>query len=119
MVSVDNWPLDGSVKELLEGVSATGGSLDGLNLQLRKAEIRIRQEEIKIAHRANELNEVLIASNEQTARQNEENAKQMNAATRGLANSTNWLRWATCALVLFTAVQAAIAFAALLRSSAR
>lgn len=115
MISVDDWPLDGSIKELLEGISALGGNLDGLDLQLRKAEIRIHQEQIKIALRTNQLSEALISSNERASKQNEENSKQLNAATQELAKSTGWLRWATWALVFFTAVQVCIAVAALLK----
>lgn len=115
MVSVDDWPLDGSIENLLDGVSSIGGNLDGLNLQLRKAEMRIRQEQIKVALRTNELSETLIESNERASKQNEENARQINAATQELAKSTKWLKWATWALVVFTAVQAAIAFAALFK----
>ena len=113
MVSVDDWLLDGSIENLLEGVSAIGGNLDGLNLQLRKAEMKIRQEQLKVARRTNELSEALIESNERASKQSEENATQINAATQELARSTSWLKWATWALVLFTAVQAAIAFAGL------
>jgi uncharacterized membrane protein YgcG len=115
MVSVDDWPLDGSIENLLDGVPTLGGNLDGLNLQLRKAEMKIRQEQIKVANRANQLSQALIESNERASKQNEENAKQMNSATQALAQSTNWLKWATWALVAFTAVQAAIAFAALFK----
>lgn len=115
MVSADDWPLDGSIENLLDGVPTLGGNLDGLNLQLRKAEMRIRQEQIKVVRRANELSEALIESNERASKQNEENAAHMNAATQALANSTNWLKWATWALVAFTAIQAAIALAALFK----
>ena len=115
MVSVDDWPLDGSIENLLDGVPTLGGNLDGLNLQLRKAEMRIRQEQIKVANRANQLSQALIESNERASKQNEENAKQMNFATQALARSTSWLKWATWALVAFTAIQAVIAFAALVK----
>jgi hypothetical protein len=115
MVSVDDWPLDGSIDKLLDGVPCLGGNPDGLNLQLRKAEMRIRQEQIKVANQANQLSRTLIESNELASKQNEENAKQMNSATQALAQSTYWLKWATWALVIFTAVQAAIALAALCR----
>ena len=115
MVSVDDWPLDGSIENLLDGVPTLGGNLDGLNLQLRKAEMRIRQEQIRVANRANQLSQALIESNERASKQNEENAKQMNFATQALARSTSWLKWATWALVAFTAIQAVIAFAALVK----
>jgi len=101
--------LDGSVTELLEGVSTSGGNLDGLNLQLRKAEIRIRQEQIKIALRANELNEKLLISNEVASQQSELNAEAMNQATKELARSTSSLNRATWVLVAVTAIQALIA----------
>lgn len=115
MVSVDDWPLDGSIESLLDGIAAGGGNLNGMNLQLRKAEMRFQQEQIKVARRTNELSEALIESNKRASKQNEENARQMNAATQELAKSTKWLKWATWALVFFTAVQAAIAFAALFK----
>lgn len=72
MVSVDDWLLDGSIENLLEGISAIGGNLDGLNFQLRKAEIKIRQEQLKVARRTNELSEALIESNERASKQSEE-----------------------------------------------
>lgn len=105
------------------------------------AEIKLRQDQIKLVSRANELNERLLdgndasrvtaakqlsvsekanslaedllQSNKQANDQSEKNAKLMNEATEQLAKSTSSLKWATWALVAFTAVQALIAFAAL------
>jgi hypothetical protein len=105
------------------------------------AEIKLRQEQIKLVNRANELNEKLLdgnnasrviagkqlaanekanalaeellASNRQASEQSEKNAKLMNDATDQLAISTKSLKWATWALVAFTAVQALIASVAL------
>ena len=71
------------------------------------------QAQIEIETQANELTKELLKSNKQASEQNEKNAALMNHATEQLAKSTSSLKWATWALVAFTAVQALIAFAAL------
>jgi hypothetical protein len=86
------------------------------NIALTKRSQEISEKQLDVSNEANELTKRLLLSNEQARKQNEENAKSMNAATQVLANSTKWLKWATWALVLFTAVQAAIALAALLKN---
>jgi len=82
---------------------------------LKVAEIRLQQEQIELTHKANELSTKLLLSNEQASIQSNRNADLMNQATQGLAQSTKSLKWATWVLVVFTAVQALIAFAALFK----
>jgi hypothetical protein len=134
---------DMSPDALVERANDAIGSADAIQA-LHVAEIKLQQEQIKLASRANELNEKLLdsnnasrviaikqlavsekanslteellLSNEKARIQNEDNAKSMNDATQQLANSTKWLKWATIALAIFTAVQAAIALAALLKN---
>ena len=76
----------------------------------------LTEEQIKISIRANELTEKLLLSNEQASKQSERDAELMYKATEQLAKSTRSLNWATWALVIFTAVQAAIAIAAFFNS---
>jgi hypothetical protein len=73
----------------------------------------IASNQLAASVRANSLAEQLLLSNKQASEQGEKNAKLMNDATEQLAKSTSSLKWATWALVAFTAVQAIIAFAAL------
>ena len=87
--------------------------LDIAQIRITQADQTLRVRQIELTHRANELSEVLIANNRLANEQSGKNAESMNKATQELANSTNWLKWATGALVLFTAVQAFIAFVAL------
>ena len=85
------------------------------NAKLEIEAHELTKQQIKLSARANDLTEKLIASNEEASKQNERNAEALSDATQELASSTNWLRWATWALVLFTAVQAAIALIAYLK----
>jgi len=73
----------------------------------------IAAKQLDASEKANRLAEDLLLSNKQAGEQGEKNAKLMNDATEQLAKSTSSLKWATWALVAFTAVQALIAFAAL------
>jgi hypothetical protein len=113
MKRIDEWSVTDSIDELVKDTPTPGGNLDGINYQLRKAEIKIQQEQIRIARSANELNEQLLLSNEQASKDNKSNAESINKATKQLANSTKWLTIATFVLVFFAAVQALIAFIAL------
>ena len=128
------------VSELLKRADDSVETPDAVQ-SLHIAEIKLQQEQNRLAGRANELNEKLLncnndsrviavkqlyaseeanrlaerllLSNKQAGEQNEKNAALMNHATGQLAKSTSSLKWATWALVAFTAVQALIAFAAL------
>jgi hypothetical protein len=83
--------------------------------QIALGNAKLEIEAHKLSARANELTEKLIASNEEASKQNETNARALSDATQELANSTNSLKWATWALVLFAAVQVAIALFAYLK----
>jgi hypothetical protein len=125
---------------LVERANDAIGSADAIQ-SLHVADIKLQQEQIELVNHANKLNEWLLnsnnasriiaakqldasekanrlaedllLSNKQAGEQGEKNAKLMNDATEQLAKSTSSLKWATWALVAFTAVQALIAFAAL------
>jgi hypothetical protein len=83
------------------------------NIALTKRNQEISEKQLDVSNNANELTKRLLLSNEQASKDNEMNAKSMNNATQELAKSTASLKWATWALVAFTAVQALIAFVAL------
>lgn len=103
-----------SIEFLMGQADAVGFGPDAMQI-LKVAEIKLQQEQIKLAGKANELDNKLLLSNEQASKQNDKNAELMNNATQELAKSTKSLKWATWALVAFTAVQALIAFAELFR----
>jgi hypothetical protein len=90
-------------------------NLDIAQIRLTQAEQKLRELQIKLSLEANRLNEELLLSNKQASEQSEKSAELMNNATQELARSTKSLKWATWALVTFTAVQALIALAALLK----
>jgi len=130
-----------TVDELLAKADDPNANSEHSAQALHFAEIKLQQEQIRLVSRANELSEKLLdsnnesrviasnqlaasvranslaeqllLSNKQASEQGEKNAKLMNDATEQLAKSTSSLKWATWALVAFTAVQAIIAFAAL------
>ena len=83
------------------------------NIALTKRNQEISEKQLDVSNNANELTKRLLLSNEQASKDNEMNAKSMNNATQELSKSTASLKWATWALVAFTAVQALIAFVAL------
>jgi hypothetical protein len=85
------------------------------SIRLTKRSQEISEKQLDVSNEANELTKKLLLSNEQASKENEKNAKLMDDATEQLANSTKSLKWATWALVGFTAVQALIAFVALYR----
>lgn len=85
------------------------------NAKLEIEAHELTKQQIHLSARANDLTEKLIASNDEASKQNEKNAKALSDATQKLANSTNWLKWATWALVLFAAGQVAIALIACLK----
>jgi hypothetical protein len=95
------------------GRSRTCIDIAQLRLGLEDQKLRLRQ--IQTEESANRLRERTLEGNEAAARGAALNAEAMKASTRELAKSTNWLKWATWSLVLFTAVQAAIAYAGLFR----
>jgi len=125
---------------LVERANDAIGSADAIQ-SLHVADIKLQIEQIELVNHANKLNEwlldsnnasrviaanqlaaskkanslaeELLLSNKQASEQGEKNAKLMNDATEQLAKSTSSLKWATWALVAFTAVQVLIAFAAL------
>jgi len=77
--------------------------------QIALGNAKLEIEAHKLGAQANDLTKKLITSNEEASKQNEKNARALSDATQELANSTNSLKWATWALVLFAAVQVAIA----------
>ena len=88
------------------------GLANDLNERLlasNKDSLAIATKQLAASEKANSLTLDLLVSNEEAKVQDEKNANSMNAATQELASSTKWLKWATWALVLFTAVQAIIA----------
>jgi hypothetical protein len=89
--------------------------LDIAQIKLMQSDQALKVQQIDLAREVNALTEKLLKSNEDASKQNEENAKSMNRATEELAKSTGSLKWATWALVAFTAVQALIALAALFK----
>ena len=87
--------------------------IDIAQLRLDLEDQKLRLQQIETEKSANGLRERTLKGNDAAARTAELSAETMNASTRELAKSTNWLKWATWALVTFTAVQALIAFVAL------
>jgi pantothenate synthetase len=97
----------------MEYIELAKAKMQLADIALTKRNQEISEKQLDLSNQANTLTQRLLISNEQASNQNEENARLMNEATQKLAESTKSLKWATLALVAFTAVQALIAFVAL------
>ena len=113
MAANSNYIRDPEITQRYLGLA--GAKMQLQSIALTKRDQKIAEKQLDVSNEANSLTKKLLISNEQASKENEKNAKLMNDATEQLANSTKSLKWATWALVGFTAVQALIAFVALYR----
>ncbi|MGD0345478.1 MAG: hypothetical protein ABSA85_01915 [Terracidiphilus sp.] len=111
MAGNSHYTRDSEITQRYLGLAEAKMHLESIALTKRNQEIAERQ--LDVSNEANALTKKLLISNEKASKQNEENALLMNGATQQLATSTRSLNRATWILVVFTAVQAFVAAAAL------